>query len=136
MSARLTRIVAAIRHALSAPWASRRAATDAAPADRSATSTRAAATSGDASAAPTVDERELVSVAAHTSSAQEIRDGGYGIGSAAPLADGSTPLGHPVKAWEDTRTFAVADQEAYAAQPHVWFAGAEAAAAAGFNPAP
>lgn len=66
----------------------------------------------------------------------EIRDGGYGVGSAAPLADGGVPLGHPVKAWNDTRTFMTPDHPYYgAADPHVWFADAEAAHRAGFQPA-
>ena len=70
------------------------------------------------------------------SSLEEVLDGGYGFGSAAPIADGTMPLGHPVKAWEDTRTFATPGQDAYAAQPHVWFVDEQAAAAAGFTPAP
>ena len=32
-----------------------------------------------------------------TSSLDEIRDGGYGVGSAAPIEDGAIPLGHRVK---------------------------------------
>lgn len=64
----------------------------------------------------------------------EIRDGGYGVGSAAPLDDGRVPLGHPVKAWHDTQTYVTPDHWAYGdAQPHVWFTDADAAERAGFH---
>ncbi|MEP6649762.1 MAG: hypothetical protein ABJA74_07575 [Lapillicoccus sp.] len=70
-----------------------------------------------------------------TSSLDEIRDGGYGLGSAAPLDDGALPLGHSVKAWEDTKTFVTPDHAKYGeAEPHVWFVDAHAAEAAGFHP--
>jgi len=70
-----------------------------------------------------------------TSSLDEIRDGGYGVGSAAPIDDGAVPLGHPVKAWEDTKTFVAPDHEKYdEAEPHVWFADEHAAQRAGFRP--
>ena len=63
-----------------------------------------------------------------TSALDEIRDGGYGVGSAAPIDDGAVPLGHPVKAWEDTKTFVTPEHAKYAeAEPHVWFADAYAA---------
>lgn len=65
----------------------------------------------------------------------EVRDGGYGVGSAAPLDDGALPLGHPVKAWEDTKTFVTPGHEKYdEADPHVWFTDADAARRAGFRP--
>ena len=70
-----------------------------------------------------------------TSSLDEIRDGGYGVGSAAPIDDGAVPLGHPVKAWEDTKTFVAPGHEKYdEAEPHVWFADEHAAQRAGFRP--
>ena len=70
-----------------------------------------------------------------TSELDEVRDGGYGVGSAAPLDDGALPLGHPVKAWEDTKTFVTPDHEKYdEADPHVWFTDADAAQQAGFRP--
>ena len=70
-----------------------------------------------------------------TSSLDEIRDGGYGVGSAAPIDDGAVPLGHPVKAWEDTKTFVTPEHDAYGeAEPHVWFADEHAAQRAGFRP--
>lgn len=71
-----------------------------------------------------------------TDSLDEIHDGGYGVGSAAPLDSGDVPLGHPVKAWNDTRTFMTPDHPHYeSADPHVWFTDAEAAGRAGFEPA-
>ena len=70
-----------------------------------------------------------------TSELDEVRDGGYGVGSAAPLDDGALPLGHPVKAWEDTKTFVTPDHEKYdEADPHVWYTDADAAQQAGFRP--
>ena len=70
-----------------------------------------------------------------TSSLDEIRDGGYGVGSAATIDDGAVPLGHPVKAWEDTKTFVTPDHDKYdEAEPHVWFADEHAAQRAGFRP--
>lgn len=69
-----------------------------------------------------------------TSALDEIRDGGYGVGSAAPIADGAVPLGHPVKAWEDTKTFVEPRHPSYGqADPHVWFTDAGAAQRAGFE---
>lgn len=69
------------------------------------------------------------------SALEEVRDGGYGIGSAAPIDDGAMPLGHPVKAWEDTKTFVTQDHPGYGdADPHVWFLDAAAAHNAGFSP--
>ena len=69
------------------------------------------------------------------SSLDEVRDGGYGVGSAATFEDRAMPLGHPVKAWEDTKTFVDESHPAYdEAEPHVWFADAEAAQRAGFRP--
>lgn len=71
-----------------------------------------------------------------TSSFEEIRDGGYSVGSAAPIDDGAMPLGHPVRAWEGTKTFATPDHPGQAdAEPDVWFTDAEAAGRAGFHPA-
>lgn len=68
------------------------------------------------------------------SSVEEIRDGGYGVGSAAPLDDGAVPLDHTVKAWEDTRTYLVPGEEGYdGADPHVWFLDDRSAERAGFD---
>lgn len=67
---------------------------------------------------------------------EEVKDGGYSVGSAAPLHDGAMPVGHPVKAWEDTKTYVTEDQEHYdEAVPHVWFTDADTAERAGFRPA-
>ncbi len=86
--------------------------------------------SSDAGSADATDGRR-------TSSLDEVRDGGYGVGSAAPLDDGALPLGHPVKAWEDTMTFVVPEHPSYGdAEPHVWFLDADAAQNAGFTPVP
>lgn len=69
-----------------------------------------------------------------TSSIEEIRDGGYGVGSAAPIDDGATPMGHPVKAWEDTKTYVTPEHAKYAeAEPHLWFTDPNAAEHAGFR---
>jgi hypothetical protein len=66
----------------------------------------------------------------------EVRDGGYSVGSAATLHDGAMPLGHPVKAWEDTKTFVTEEHDHYdEAEPDVWFTDADAAGRAGFRPA-
>ncbi|MDQ2757638.1 MAG: hypothetical protein M3Y71_13935 [Actinomycetota bacterium] len=71
-----------------------------------------------------------------TSSLDEVRDGGYSVGSAAPIEDGSMPLGHPVKAWEDTKTFMTPEDSGYDdGEPHVWFTDTGAARRAGFGPA-
>lgn len=64
----------------------------------------------------------------------EVRDGGYSVGSAATIDDGAMPLGHPVKGWEDTRSYATPDHPRYDdAEPHVWFTDADAAERAGFH---
>jgi hypothetical protein len=58
------------------------------------------------------------------------------VGSAATIHDGAMPVGHPVKAWEDTKTYVTEDHEHYdEAEPHVWFTDAETAERAGFRPA-
>ncbi|PZU47190.1 MAG: hypothetical protein DI571_04485 [Arsenicicoccus sp.] len=64
---------------------------------------------------------------------EEIRDGGHGWGSAAPRSDGGTPEGHPVKAWRDTMTYVLPDEEGYDAAPHECFVDADAAEGAGFR---
>ena len=57
------------------------------------------------------------------------------MGSAATIDDGAVPLGHPVKAWEDTKTFVTPDHAKYGdAEPHLWFADEHAAQRAGFRP--
>lgn len=69
-----------------------------------------------------------------TSALEEVRDGGYGVGSAAIIVNGVIPLGHLVKAWEDTKTFVTPDHPSYGhADPHLWFTDADAAEKAGFR---
>ncbi|GAA6525830.1 hypothetical protein [Intrasporangium sp. DVR] len=66
----------------------------------------------------------------------EVRDGGFGIGSAAPLDDGAQPLGHAVKGYRDSSTFLAPGAAGYDdREPDVWFFNEEAARRAGFNPA-
>lgn len=68
------------------------------------------------------------------SSLEDIRDGGHGWGSAAPIAAGVRPLGHPVKAWYDTGSFVLEDEDGYeGSEPDVWFVDEEAARRAGFR---
>jgi hypothetical protein len=67
---------------------------------------------------------------------EEVRDGGYGMGSAAPLDDGAQPLGHAIKGYRDSSTFIAPGGAGYDdAEPDVWFFNEEAARRAGFNPA-
>lgn len=71
-----------------------------------------------------------------TSSLDEVRDGGYSVGSAAPIEDGAMPLGHPVKAWNDTKTYKAQGHPGYDdAEPEVWFTDERAAQRAGFSAA-
>ncbi|MBD3783945.1 MAG: hypothetical protein IE926_13520 [Micrococcales bacterium] len=64
----------------------------------------------------------------------EIRDGGFGMGSAAPLDDGAQPLDHPVQAYRDTMTYRVPEDPGYdSADPDVWFYDAAAAERSGFR---
>jgi len=68
------------------------------------------------------------------SSFDEVTDGGYGIGSAAPIGDGAQPLGHAVKGTRDGNTFLAPGDAGYDdADPDVWFYNEEAARRAGFN---
>ncbi|KRE42518.1 sunset domain-containing protein [Knoellia sp. Soil729] len=69
------------------------------------------------------------------SGVDEIRDGGYGVGSAAPLEDRGQPADHPIQAYRDTNTFRVPGSQGYdSAEPDVWFYDEESARRAGFNP--
>lgn len=66
----------------------------------------------------------------------EVRDGGFGIGSAAPLEDRAQPLGHAVKGYRESNTFLAPGAAGYEdREPDVWFFNEEAARRAGFNPA-
>ncbi|MGO4596783.1 sunset domain-containing protein [Terrabacter sp. 2RAF25] len=64
----------------------------------------------------------------------EVVDGGFGLGSAAPIGDGAQPLGHAVKGTREGTTFLGPDDEGYDdAEPDVWFYSEEAARRAGFT---
>ncbi|KAB7743866.1 hypothetical protein GA707_10260 [Nostocoides sp. F2B08] len=64
----------------------------------------------------------------------EVVDGGFGIGSAAPIADGAQPLGHPIKANVDTKTYQDLHSQWYdTTEPDVWFLDAGFAERAGFH---
>ena len=64
----------------------------------------------------------------------ELRDGGYGVGSAATLDDGGQPLDHPIAGYRDTMTFRSPGDEGYDdAQPDVWFYDQAAAERSGFS---
>ena len=64
----------------------------------------------------------------------EVHDGGYGVGSAAPLGDGAQPLGHAVKGYRESNTFVAPGDQGYdEVEPDVWFFNEEAARRAGFN---
>ena len=64
----------------------------------------------------------------------EVVDGGFGIGSAAPIEDGVQPLGHPIKANLDTKTYQDLHSPWYVqTEPDVWFLDAGFAERAGFH---
>ena len=65
----------------------------------------------------------------------EVRDGGYGIGSAAAINDGAQPLGHPIRAWQDTMSFRGGSEAEWERDADVWFMDETAAQNAGFHPA-
>ncbi|GAA4414079.1 hypothetical protein GCM10023168_37400 [Fodinibacter luteus] len=64
----------------------------------------------------------------------ELRDGGFGVGSAAPIEGGAQPLDHPVQAYRDTMTFRVPGDPGYdSSEPDVWFYDEGAAERSGFR---
>ena len=72
--------------------------------------------------------------AVRISGLDEVVDGGFGIGSAAPIPDGAQPLGHPIKANVDTKTYQDLHSPWYAStSPDVWFLDAGFAERAGFH---
>ncbi|HYN67230.1 MAG TPA: hypothetical protein VES93_10105, partial [Ornithinibacter sp.] len=92
--------------------------------------------SGDpASEEPAAEEPTMPERAGRRISAfQELRDGGFGVGSAAPLDDGAQPLDHPVQAYRDTMTYRAPGDPGYdTAEPHVWFYDEGAAQRSGFH---
>lgn len=68
------------------------------------------------------------------SSFTELRDGGFGVGSAAPFEDRAQPLDHPVQAYRDTMTFRAPGDSGYdSTEPDVWFYDEGAAERSGFT---
>ena len=66
----------------------------------------------------------------------EVSDGGFGVGSAAPIEDGAQPLGHPIQAYFDSRTYRTQSSPGYdSCEPDVWFFDEDSAQRAGFGPA-
>ncbi len=89
------------------------------------------ATASDAPADDTTGEQPG---ARRISGFDELRDGGFGVGSAAPLDDGAQPLDHPVQAYRDTMTYRTPGDPGYdSAEPHVWFYDEDAAQRSGFR---
>jgi hypothetical protein len=95
---------------------------------------------GDQAPADTTDEGDHGSSDApamtgrRVSEFHEIRDGGFGVGSAAPLEDGAQPMGHPIAAHRDSMTFRGPGDAGYDdSQPDVWFYDEGAAEQAGFR---
>lgn len=142
------------RHAADDGVAGDGVARDAGPADRSGRSdgeTVAAAYAGhDAHAEPgsapssdtppSYDDRtrhagEAGLQGRRVSDLDEVVDGGYGVGSAAPIHDGAQPLGHPIRAWRDTMSFREDAENEGEREPDVWFLDEQAAYNAGYHPA-
>ena len=118
---------------------------DASP-DAGAESDTAAATSRDSGAsagtsvnsATNADETATAEDASpsgrRVSAFDEVVDGGFGLGSAAPIGDGAQPLGHAVKGTRDGQTFLAPDDAGYDdLEPDVWFYNEDAARRAGFH---
>lgn len=80
------------------------------------------------------DEAPVAGQPRRVSEFHEIRDGGYGMGSAAALEDGVQPMDHPVQGYRDTMTYRVPGDPGYdEADPDVWFYDASAAERSGFR---
>ncbi|MFL6168631.1 MAG: hypothetical protein ACJ711_03070 [Ornithinibacter sp.] len=73
------------------------------------------------------------SAARRVSAFEEIRDGGFGVGSAAPLDGGAQPLDHPVQGYRDMTYRAPGDRGYDAGEPDVWFYDEGAAQRSGFR---
>jgi hypothetical protein len=70
------------------------------------------------------------------SSYEEVRDGGYGMGSAATIKDGAQPLGHAIKGVRGSGTYLTPGSQGYDdAEPDVWFYDEQSARKAGYRPA-
>ena len=84
---------------------------------------------------PTGDDDAVdQAVGRRVSEFDELRDGGYGVGSAAPLDDGAQPLDHPIQGYRDSMTFRAPGDAGYdSAEPDVWFYDEAAAERNGFR---
>ena len=79
-------------------------------------------------------EVEPVGAGRRTSEFWEVHDGGFGMGSAAPLPDRAMPLGHAVQAYRDTMTYRSPGMSGYdSVEPDVWFYNDEVAEQCGFT---
>lgn len=80
------------------------------------------------------EEEEQARHAESLVEAEEVVDGGYGWGSAAPFADGSMPPGHPVKGHREWMQYHEPGSPWYdETTVDVWFTDAAAAERAGFH---
>ena len=93
----------------------------------------AAADDGDTAAPSDEASGGTGSAGRRISAFEEIRDGGFGVGSAALLDDGAQPLDHPVKGHRDMTFHAPGDNGYDSAEPDVWFYDAGAAERSGFR---
>ncbi len=97
----------------------------------------AAAESGDAHPASDAGDTSAgdgtASAGRRISAFEEIRDGGFGVGSAAPLDGGAQPLDHPVQGFHDMTYRAPGDAGYDVAEPDVWFYDEGAAQRSGFR---
>ena len=65
---------------------------------------------------------------------EEVVDGGYGVGSAAPVFDGAQPYGHPIKGRRETQEYFTPDSPWYGGvEANVWFYDEDAARRFGFH---
>ena len=84
--------------------------------------------------APPSQEGMAQRAARRVSDFHELRDGGFGVGSAAPLDDGGQPLDHPVQGHRSSMTFDLPGDPGYdTAEPDVWFYDEAAAERSGFR---
>ena len=79
------------------------------------------------------DSGATASAGRRISAFEEIRDGGFGVGSAAPLEGGAQPLDHPVQGYHDMTYRAPGDAGYDAGEPDVWFYDEGAAERSGFR---
>ncbi len=89
--------------------------------------------SGDDGTASDQGAGDTASAGRRISAFEEIRDGGFGVGSAALLDDGAQPLDHPVKGYRDMTFRAPGDNGYDSAEPDVWFYDEGAAERSGFR---